>query len=281
LFDIQDIIVKEIASRLSIRVTDEEMHRISNRHIKDLDAYELVLKARHLIRQRKRKAIFDARILLKKALIIDPDFCTANALLANSNVALVDYGWTEFPLDMIKEGEDFARNAKRKCPSDPEAHHVLALIYGRLGKHNLALQAADFAISLNPSDPSLYISRAIALFWSGDAKRAIENYEVGMRLGSKLAAGEKMLLGAAYFFGDRLNDSIIMLEEILRERPGFLLGHAVLAAAFVKSKKMDLARHQLTILKKTNPMMEIRDIGSSLHKKYRHELKNLLKTTGM
>ena len=58
LFEIQDVIVKEIASRLSIRVTDEEMRRISNQHIKDLDAYELVLKARDLIRQRERKNFF-------------------------------------------------------------------------------------------------------------------------------------------------------------------------------------------------------------------------------
>ena len=201
-------------------------------------------------------------------------------MIAYSNVILADYGWTEFPLDMLKEGEGIARIAKRKCPSYPEVHHVLALIYGHLGKHDLALQSADFAISLNPSDPSLYISRAGTLFWSGDAERAIENYEVGMRLGGKMAPGQKMLLGAAYFFSDRLNDAIILLEEILRERPDLLLGHAVLVAAFIKSKKMDLARHQMTVLKKSNPIIDIRDIGSSLHKKYRRELQKRLITIG-
>jgi TolB-like protein/DNA-binding winged helix-turn-helix (wHTH) protein len=74
LFEIQDRIVRSIVGALQVKVTQFEQQRVFTRPTEELEAHDLVLRARSLLHQLDRRANREARGLLARARELAPNY---------------------------------------------------------------------------------------------------------------------------------------------------------------------------------------------------------------
>jgi TolB-like protein len=97
-FAVQDRITTQIAGALAIRLTDIEHQRVLGKPTDNLEAYDLVLRARPALQRPDRANLAEARSLLRRALQLDPNYAAAYAALAETYDIDVTMGWAEAPL---------------------------------------------------------------------------------------------------------------------------------------------------------------------------------------
>jgi serine/threonine protein kinase/tetratricopeptide (TPR) repeat protein len=147
IFEIQTEVALRIATALETQLTPHELERMRREPMRDLEAYELVLKARQLLVRYTREDMKMSLELFEQAAAHDPGFAEAHRGVALACAELGDAG------DMTRD-EGSAR----------------------------ALAAAAKAVELDPDNGDTYCARAYARVvfqqdWAGaedDFKRALE-----------------------------------------------------------------------------------------------------------
>ena len=79
LFTIQDEIARQIAGALSVRLTTLQLARSASKPPSNLEAYDLVLRGRDLLRTRSRVAQSEARRLFERSIELDQSYAPAYA----------------------------------------------------------------------------------------------------------------------------------------------------------------------------------------------------------
>jgi class 3 adenylate cyclase/TolB-like protein len=282
ILDVRDEIVRQVASRLALRIGRHEQRQAARMsRDEQAGAYDLTLQARELLDSGDRRTLYDARALLDRAIRIDPEACAPRALMADTYIREVQLGWTEFPEDSLGRAEHFARVANPWCPDDPAIEAALADVHAYRGENEQALARYDRAIALNPSDAATFADRTLVLLWAGEVHRAIESYEIAERLGLAMRPSHKMALGTALFAAGRHEEAVASLREAIRARPDFLLGRAALAASLAALGHVDEAREHLATLERLAPVLPIEEIGSVLAPAHRKKLLAGLREAGL
>ena len=123
-FEIQDEIARSIAERLKVTLKFGQ-ERLVKAGTKNLEAYQLYIKARTLL-YRRGSAIPHAMECLEQAVKLDPGYALAWAGLADSYTTLGYYGLVR-PGACMPKGMEAARRAVALGPSLAEAHNALAM----------------------------------------------------------------------------------------------------------------------------------------------------------
>src|SRR5688572_1403129 len=110
-FEIQDRIVRDIAGALAVKLTALEQQRAAAKPPETLEAYDLVLRARDLMRAVERSTNREARGLLAQAIRLSPNYAEAHATLAHAEFQRAAFGWMEDPADGLRRSEQAARRA--------------------------------------------------------------------------------------------------------------------------------------------------------------------------
>jgi serine/threonine-protein kinase len=84
LLDVQDIIVSEIAAGLRLHLSQPDKQTLARHGTDNIQAYELFLKARFLLRDEVEENVLEARRLYQQALEKDPRFVDAHLGLATT-----------------------------------------------------------------------------------------------------------------------------------------------------------------------------------------------------
>ena len=87
LFTIQDEIARQIAGALSVRLTALQLARSASKPPSNLEAYDLVLRGRDLLRRDSRVAQSEARRLFERAIELDQGYAPAYAGLGRARRA--------------------------------------------------------------------------------------------------------------------------------------------------------------------------------------------------
>ena len=184
LFEIQDRIVRSIVGALAVKLTALEQQRAKAKPVDSVEAYDLVLQARELIRLAERGANRRARELLQQALTIAPNDADVYTALAHAEYHRASLGFVEDAAASFQRAAEYARKAL--ALDEPRAHArayaILALVQVVLGDHARGLAAAERAVARNPSDSVAYGGRAQALLYLGRIDEAIGDFELAHRL---------------------------------------------------------------------------------------------------
>ncbi len=171
IFALQDEITKAIVDQLKVKLLPEEKKAIATTPTNNLEAYELVLMARHYDYS---GSVADSKAALRfaeRAATIDPNFAEAWALVAISRSNLHE------TIGLEENGLAAAERALALNPDLATAHAAKGRALAGLGRHDEAMAFHAESLRLNPDsfDAHYLYGRTCTQF--GHAELAIRHLE--------------------------------------------------------------------------------------------------------
>jgi adenylate cyclase len=264
-FEIQDRIVRNIVGALAVKLTALEQQRAAAKPPENLEAYELVLRARDRMRAVERSANREARGLIAQALKLSPNYAEAHAARAYAEFQRAVFGWMEDPSDGLRRSEEAARRAL--AIDDPganaRAHAILGNIYTFTGNYGAALAEADRAIELNGSDALAHSLRGGILLWLGKIDESIAASEAARRFDPRLSAEGMFNLALAYYLAGRYRDAA-QAGAALEAGTRTVFLRAVHVAALAQLGELEAARREADEVRRLDPFFDVKLFGTRL-----------------
>jgi len=262
IFAVQERIARRVAGTLASNLQQIALQKSLRKPTDNLDAYDLVLRARALAADPTRLANRSARELLERVIQLAPGYADAYAQLADAYFQRAAFGWSEFAQSDI---ETAIRLAQKAIELDEEcvlAHGVLARAYTSILKYDIGLAESERALQINPSDSEALLTRAAVLLWTGRIDESIAAAEAAMRLNVNIGSEASLNLGLAYLLSHRDADAVRLLEAARARYPTHPLLDFPLAAAYAELGRTDDALDAVQQGKRKNPHFDLASFGS-------------------
>jgi adenylate cyclase len=260
IFALQDEVIGEIVSALSVQLTESEQTQVTRLPTHSLEAYDYYLRAeQELHHQEGDVGILRARALYQKAVSLDPDFAEAYAGHAQAAAFL----WVEtFDVALAgtvarKEVYENAGRALELNPGLPSAHAALAEIQMADGEHETAIRSARRAVDLGPSDAEAHATLASVLAYAGRPTEAVEAAEAALRLNPKPSVSVLNTAGLALFLDEQYQRAIEALEQARAQAPQALEPIVLLAMAYGQAGRIEQAKHEAEAMLQRVPSLSI------------------------
>jgi adenylate cyclase len=243
IFALQDDITISTVAAIEPSLRQAEIERAKRKRPENLDAYDLVLRATPFVDTFMPDEALQAIPLLDRALALEPNYAVAHGYTALCHEILY-----------VRAG----RREENRTKSIRHGHAAIALgqddavaltcggnAIGMV-EHDRALaqEAFEAALALSPSTASAYIWGALNMGWAGEAERAIEWGNQGIRLSPFdawiTAALHGVFLG--HFLRGRYEEAATAVRRAIRSKPGFSISHMMLAAALSRIGRVDEAK---------------------------------------
>jgi len=171
IFALQDEITKAIVDQLKVKLLPEEKKAIAAAPTNNVEAYDLVLMARHYDYS---GSVADSKAALRfaeRAAAMDPDFAEAWALVAISQSNLHEITGRE------ENGLDAAERALTLNPNLAAAHAAKGRALAGLGRHDEAMAFHAESLRLNPDSFDAHYLYGRTCTQLGRAELAIRHLE--------------------------------------------------------------------------------------------------------
>ena len=261
-FAMQDSITSQIVGALAVRVTQIEQRRVLKKPTENLEAYDLVLRARPALQSPTRANNVEARMLLKRAIELDPNYAAAHAALGDTYHMAASMGWAESPSDFLDRAEELANKALSLDDSEVRAHVILAHIHLFHQRYREAEVQIERAIAINPNDARSLAAHGTVLMWSGQADTAIAALEHAQRIDPALSAVDRFALSLAYYLKGRYDAAIEQAELNLRTTGSANFTRIVLAAAYAQQNRAQDAARVVATIHRVNPTFDPQTFGN-------------------
>ncbi|HAF15835.1 MAG TPA: hypothetical protein DCK99_19505 [Blastocatellia bacterium] len=223
IFAVQDSISEKIAERLALKLTGEDMRRLTKRYTDNVEAYQLYLKGRYFWEMRTEEAMKKSVEYFEQAIQIDPNYALAYAGIAHSYTALRARGYVP-PLEGAQKMKEAVTKALEMDDNLAEAHTAMGTY--KITEFDWPGAEREFkrAIELDPNYPTAHLWYGFFLEGMGrqdeniaERKRALEldplNFEINASLGS------------AYFHAGQYDKAIEQESKALELNPNFQAAH--------------------------------------------------------
>jgi TolB-like protein/two-component SAPR family response regulator/lipoprotein NlpI len=273
IFAVQDEITRSIALALQVKLTVGESARLWEGQTQDLQAWEKMVEGRNRFARYNTVDISLARRLLEEALLIDPNYTGAMALLglthwwdarfnvsvdkehslrlAESEVekilrlnpemggAYMLRGGIALLRDQHDEAIRFCERAVDLAPSDSHTVAFLGIVYRFAGESEKAATVLKAAMRLSPHYPAWYTYHfATANLWMGNFVAAQEAAETYMRREPDEPYAY-MNLATVYGFQGREADASATVAQLRDKFPAFGIKNVILAERYKERDKLD------------------------------------------
>ncbi|WP_241559977.1 LuxR C-terminal-related transcriptional regulator [Solirhodobacter olei] len=244
-FDLQDEITRQVVASLQTVVhlnTAEEPVERGTRP--DLTVWELTMRAWHLLYDFTPDAYAAAKILLERALALDPKSAEANMVLSliNHHVALL--GFAQDTLHAAEAAHALGRRATQLDPKNEYAQWALGISCWGLHRHEEGLAALERAVELNPNCSVARGSLGTALALVGRTGESIENQTIAIRMNPRDPSIFFRFSGLAianYVAGDHPS-AIEWAERAIHHNPRWQHAYFILAASHIALGQAEDAR---------------------------------------
>jgi serine/threonine protein kinase/tetratricopeptide (TPR) repeat protein len=250
LLTIEDQIYNDLTTALELKPSDEELARNALRPTENVDAYELYLKGRDILRgKREEKRVESAVDLFDQAIKKDTGFALAYAGFSDASIILYDLtkdvSWSQKALSAAQHAQTlndelpevhFAlgnvyritgknaeaivelKRALQLAPNSDEGYRRLANAYLAAGQKDESLQAFQKAIDVNPYYGLNYGRLGLAYFQFGDYDKALAAFNRAVELQPDSAASYNNI-GLIYFQMGKWNEAIAAYQKALKLSP--------------------------------------------------------------
>jgi TolB-like protein len=235
IFALQDEITLSVVGAIEPSLRRAEIDRIKRIRPDSLNAYDLVLKAQPDVDSGIPGRVGKALPLLEHALALDPTYAPAHAFVAMCHHCIFLRGG-------LREENRAAsiRHAEAAIVHGSDDAFALSFAGFSLGMdgHDRAAAFAAFeaALTVSPSSARTYIYGSLILGFAGEAERAIEWGERGMRLSPfdawSFSAFHAFTLG--HFYRGRYEAAAEAAHKAVQSNPALSFSYMLLAAALSK-----------------------------------------------
>ncbi len=243
IFELQDEITLNVVGAIEPNLRAAETERVKRKRPDSLDAYDLVLQASALAASTTTEDATRALELLERALVLEPGYTGAHALMAHCYRAIYLRG------DGREEDRAAAVHHARaeiaKGCDDATALAVAGLVLYQLDHDDaIALDLCERALALSPSSMIALGSSAVVLAWLGKLDLSIERAERARRLSpfDPFIFLPLTALAIAHFRAGRFAESAEAARRGFESNPLFPVSGALLAGALVRLGRIDEAK---------------------------------------
>jgi TolB-like protein/DNA-binding winged helix-turn-helix (wHTH) protein len=153
-FDLQQDVIQAISTSVSSEIQAFEMRAVQDKGRFNLSVYELVQRARSRRYAYGREAAMMTIEDVQRALEIDPDNYSAQAILATQLAQNVISGYSDDPARDIPRVLQMLEQMRARSPRDPEVLTATALV--RLyvqGDEKAAIRLLEESLAIDPNEP--------------------------------------------------------------------------------------------------------------------------------
>jgi len=256
-FELQDRVAISVAGVIEPALQAAEIRRSTERPTKDLNAYDLYLRALPDAESGDKERIIKALGFLYQAIERDPDFGPAVALAARSQNNLYVSGWIKDPEASRRESVDLARRALRAAGDEANTLARSAYALGMSGEDiEAAIAVVDRSLQLNPGYARGWHYSGWLRLWAGHPGLAIEHFETALRLNPRDPFPSTLMgIGVGHFFAGRFAEARTMLLRSLQEQPGWVPTYRFLAACYAHMGRLDEARDTIDQMRALTPII--------------------------
>jgi len=282
LFEVQDRITAQIVGTIAPRVREAEIQRAFQKRPENMDAYDHVLQAMHLLYRLQEADFSRAGTLLRRAIALDDSYSTAYALAAQWHLLRSVQGWSPDP---STDRQESMRLAQAAVDRDPLSAHALAQLghlrsfvfrdfgtalalfdrahdaspsnvwawglsaptYCYIGDGKAAIARAEYALSLSPQDPLAFwyhTSLCIAHYTNGSYEEAAQWGQIAFRENPRYTAGLRHTLAALGALGHK-EEAAALARALLEVDPNFRVSERVANYPYRDPERLDLLRIHL------------------------------------
>jgi len=243
IFELQDDIAQSIVGTLAPSVRRAEIERVKRKRPDSLDAYGFVLRAQPDVDSGMPAQVTKALVLLERAISLEPDYALAHANAAMCHHCL--YLRAGLREDERLASVRSARSALLHGQDDALALTLAGFSLGMDGHdRGAAFTALEAALNLSPSSALTHILGSVLWGWAGEAERAIEWSERGMRLSPfdpwAFAAFDAQAM--SHFVRGRYEEALSAAYKSVQANPAHSITYVQLAAALAKLGRLAEAR---------------------------------------
>jgi adenylate cyclase len=243
IFALQDELTLSVVGAIEPSLRLAEIERVKRKRPDSLDAYDLVLQAQPDVYTRMPAPSTKALALLERALALDPTYALAHAYAAECHHIIFLRGGLseEHRASSIRHAEAAMAYGQDDALTLSFAGFVIGM-----DKHDRAgaFAAFDAALAVSPSSAITYFLGSILLAWAGEAERAIEWGEHGLRLSPldpwRFSAFYAAALG--HFHRGLYEEAAAAARKAVQYSPAFSQTYMVLAATVAKLGRLDEAK---------------------------------------
>jgi TolB-like protein/Tfp pilus assembly protein PilF len=264
-FAVQDEITESIVAAIEPQLYAAESFRARRKPPGSLDAWDLVMRALSHYWRVTRQDNTVAQALLEKAIAMDPNYCQALGLLADSYTFGAHMGWTDLA-SSVAIAERAALAAVHADSEDPWAHHALGGVYLITRRFDISLAEFELALRLNPNFAQAQNYYATALTFCGRWEEGAEAARRALRLSprdpfSALCYGSASL---AEFVGGNYDEAIRLARTAVRLRSDYAGAHRVLTSATGMTGTSEAAQAALKELRRAQPNISLAWIANQV-----------------
>jgi TolB-like protein len=170
-FSIQDRLARVIVAALELQLTQGEQRRLAERPIRDVQAYECYLRARHEAWRWRPDTIAHAIQLLRNGLAIVGDNARLYAALGHAHLQYREAG-ADFSAAAIDEAERCADKVFALEPRSASGFRLRGWIQYARGLVQDAVRSLKTALELDPNDPDTLLLLSNCYLISGQVPAA-------------------------------------------------------------------------------------------------------------
>ncbi|MCZ6861159.1 MAG: adenylate/guanylate cyclase domain-containing protein [Alphaproteobacteria bacterium] len=247
IFDLQDEITSNIASRVAPTLRRHEIERARQRSTSNLDTWDMYLRMLHHYYRYTKDDTLAALDLCDRIKAKDTDFAPAYYYSA----MLVFVGGQQRFVSLSAEvWQDMLRSAERGVAlagDDYHAHAALSWSYSFSGRHEEALHHGRQSLNLNSYAPLAWMALGMAQWANGDHADAAGNVETAWRLGTNdpMRFHFSAILSFVHFQLRKYDAALSWADQCLKLRPTHVQVIGCRAAALAQLDRLEEAQTAL------------------------------------
>lgn len=219
IFALQSSIVKQVAERLQMTLTNEEIAKIDKAPTENREAYNYYLLGRFYWNQRTEKGVKKSIEYFTKAVEADPEYAVALAGLADGYFILAWWGWDNPQKEGYEKAKTFATEALKLDGDLAEAYTVLGgVLTWNDWNWEESRKTLNHAIELNPNHSVAHQYLAELLYILDEKPEARYEINQAMEL-DPISFIHRTISYAGYFYEEKFNESLLECDKVIEMNP--------------------------------------------------------------
>jgi TolB-like protein len=268
IFELQDQVASSVAGAMEPKLRQSEIERASRKPTANLTAYDLYLRALAQSYRLTEDGLAEALVLARQALVIDPSYAPAAALVGWCRVLQRVRGWGALSDEDIAEACLLARQALEAERDDAETIRQAAWsLFALAGEVAMAAAALDRVLARNPNAARAWSARGIIHALRNEPEAAIEAIERARRLSpfDRHAFGYAVNIAVAHLVARRFEQAIEWADRALHDQPRTVSGMRTKVVALAHLGRLDAARTELSRVLAIHPKLTIAGFREYAH----------------